>query len=86
MLAFFLLQPLLVLGQEAVAGRAVPRAWRGHWLATAVQAACSWALILWAAESLFWPPFEACRIDVHGLQEIMGGMEAALRLAGRGRP
>ncbi len=85
MLLFFLVQPLLILVQEAAHRLLLPAALRGSssWVGYVLRVASTWALVLASAEFLFWGPFEACDIDTRGLKEAMGlfeGMSSVLGL------
>ncbi|KAG2429874.1 hypothetical protein HXX76_010654 [Chlamydomonas incerta] len=84
MLGFFLVQPLLILAQDAATGLLMPRAFRESTPGRLLQTAVTLAMVLASAE-LFWAALESCRIDERGLQEVVGAMQqlaAAARRAG----
>ncbi len=78
MLLFFLVQPLLILVQEAAHSLLLPKAWRGSSsrVGYVLRVASTWALVLASAEFLFWGPLEACGVDHRALAEVMGILKA----------
>ncbi len=76
MLLFFLVQPPLMLAQEAAHSLLLPKAWRGSKAVTVAQTLVTIGLVLLSAE-LFWASLESCDIDRRGLKEVTGVMAMA---------
>ncbi|KAG2437113.1 hypothetical protein HYH02_011369 [Chlamydomonas schloesseri] len=80
MLAFFLVQPLLIVAQDAATALLLPKAFRESMPGRLLQTAVTLALVLASAE-LFWAALESCRIDERGLQEVVGAMQQLVAVA-----
>lgn len=95
MTVFFMLQPPLIVLQEAVrqlpavqrllaAQAALPAtssAIRRRWF-EAVEVVVTLGIILVCAELAFWPPMESCHVDLRGLSEVTAAIKVVAGVLG----